>query len=981
MSRFVPLCMLLAALALPASSAHALDEIQIVDEDARRPPTLIVAHDGAPVKLGIETVKVDIEIAGSLAQTELTLTFRNPHDRVLAGDLYIPITETATISGYGLDIDGQLVDAVVVDKVEARRIFEKEVRKGVDPGLIEWSRGNVFKTRVFPIPAHGTRTIRVSWVQDLETGDDNDRRYRMPLRLPMVKASIAVNASGARPTVVASPLALKFTERKGSFRAEGTQATAFERDLIISFPSTKGPVTQIERGEDGETWFVVRDTLVSPTTAAPAIEGVRVVWDASMSRATDTHADSIRVLGRWLASQKGLKKVELVVFRNTAGAPQHFALPGQRPAFVAALKAIQYDGATTIGDALFTKTDGFVNVLVSDGGHDFGAATDGVGMAPIYAMGVGSAVDSARLSRLADASGGAYLSLARMADDAIVAALGRPVFQLMRVRGDGVRDLTPNGAAAVAGPVLVSGRLTAARTELTLEYGYGGKALVTRKVTLDAEKAVDSRGVVRRFSAQQRLAGLLAAPDQNISAVRELGKTYGLVTPHTSLLVLETLGQHIEHNVQPPPTRVKMRKEWLAAKAEQGKTQVAQRKGKLEAVIAMWSARVKWWEKSYDYPKNFRFGGSKDSKSAADDSDRNSAPVTSARESTAMPAPVVEEAEADREDSGVARAKKKGKRGASEPDPVAAIALTPWNPDTPYLRALKAAKKDAWYTVYLAQRKIHGTAPAFYLDCADFFSRNGDASLALRILSNLAEMKIEDVALTRVLAHRLTQWESLDLAVYSFEAALRMRPEEPQSYRDLALVLARRAAVNPKWTDKKGDYSRALALLEKVIMGEWSRFAEIEVIALTELNNIWPAAKAAGVAEPGVDKRLIKQLDMDIRIVMNWDADMTDMDLHVVEPSTERAYYGHNRTTIGGMVTRDFTAGYGPEVYGLRKAMHGEYQVRTKFYGSSAAQLLGAVTLQVDVYTNFGRKTQQRKSMTLRLTESGDDFLVGTIEL
>ncbi|MFT7581458.1 MAG: hypothetical protein ACI9MR_003134, partial [Myxococcota bacterium] len=34
MSRFVPLCMLLAALALPGSSAHALDEIQIVDEDA-----------------------------------------------------------------------------------------------------------------------------------------------------------------------------------------------------------------------------------------------------------------------------------------------------------------------------------------------------------------------------------------------------------------------------------------------------------------------------------------------------------------------------------------------------------------------------------------------------------------------------------------------------------------------------------------------------------------------------------------------------------------------------------------------------------------------------------------------------------------------------------------------------------------------------------------------------------------------------------
>ena len=48
---------------------------------------------------------------------------------------------------------------------------------------------------------------------------------------------------------------------------------------------------------------------------------------------------------------------------------------------------------------------------------------------------------------------------------------------------------------------------------------------------------------------------------------------------------------------------------------------------------------------------------------------------------------------------------------------------------------------------------------------------------------------------------------------------------------------------------------------------------------------------------------------------MSWDADATDMDLHVVEPSGEEAFYSHNRTTIGGLVSRDFTQGYGPEEY------------------------------------------------------------------
>jgi len=147
-----------------------------------------------------------------------------------------------------------------------------------------------------------------------------------------------------------------------------------------------------------------------------------------------------------------------------------------------------------------------------------------------------------------------------------------------------------------------------------------------------------------------------------------------------------------------------------------------------------------------------------------------------------------------------------------------------------------------------------------------------------------------------------------------------------------------------------------------------------------ELNTIIPKAKAAGVEKINVDPRLVKLLDVDVRIILTWDADNTDMDLHVVEPSGERAFYGHQRTTIGANVSRDFTQGYGPEEYLLKKAMPGMYTIQTNFYGSSAAQLIGAVTLQVDVFTNYGRPTEQRKSLTLRLTEKKETFTVGQIE-
>jgi len=165
------------------------------------------------------------------------------------------------------------------------------------------------------------------------------------------------------------------------------------------------------------------------------------------------------------------------------------------------------------------------------------------------------------------------------------------------------------------------------------------------------------------------------------------------------------------------------------------------------------------------------------------------------------------------------------------------------------------------------------------------------------------------------------------------------------------------------------------------VMGTWDRFDEIELIALVELNDLWPRAKAAGVAAWPLDPRLEKRLDMDVRIVMTWDADMTDMDLHVLEASDEEAYYGHNLTTIGGKVSRDFTQGYGPEEYSLRRAMHGTYKIKSHFYGSSAADLIGAVTLQVDVYTNFGRPSEKRRSLTFRLTDRKEEFVLGEIEL
>ena len=134
--------------------------------------------------------------------------------------------------------------------------------------------------------------------------------------------------------------------------------------------------------------------------------------------------------------------------------------------------------------------------------------------------------------------------------------------------------------------------------------------------------------------------------------------------------------------------------------------------------------------------------------------------------------------------------------------PVARVTIKPWTPDVPYLAALRRARTPATrLKAYLKARADWSASPAFYLDCADHLYPVGDAPLARRVLSNLAELRIDDPALLRVFAWRLRQAGELDLALVQLRRVARLRPEDPQSFRDLALVLAERGQANHSRAD------------------------------------------------------------------------------------------------------------------------------------------------------------------------------------
>ncbi|HNX97351.1 MAG TPA: VIT domain-containing protein, partial [Candidatus Aminicenantes bacterium] len=117
---------LVAALALLAFGLGAQDRIPWIRLESR---------DLKPMEL--QSLRVEARVDGFLAETRVTMAFRNPNPRAIEGELVFPLPEGALVSGYALDIQGRMVDGVAVDKEKARVAFETEVRRGVDPGLAE----------------------------------------------------------------------------------------------------------------------------------------------------------------------------------------------------------------------------------------------------------------------------------------------------------------------------------------------------------------------------------------------------------------------------------------------------------------------------------------------------------------------------------------------------------------------------------------------------------------------------------------------------------------------------------------------------------------------------------------------------------------------------------------------------------------------------------------------------------------------------
>lgn len=123
---------------------------------------------------------VDVVIEDGYAITTVEQVFGNPNDSDLEAIYSFPVPARAAVGEFTYDIDGETVTGEVLEKQQAREIYEAEKQAGRETALTEQDEYRTFDISVYPIRAGQDVRIRLTYIQPAHV-DSSIGRYVYPL--------------------------------------------------------------------------------------------------------------------------------------------------------------------------------------------------------------------------------------------------------------------------------------------------------------------------------------------------------------------------------------------------------------------------------------------------------------------------------------------------------------------------------------------------------------------------------------------------------------------------------------------------------------------------------------------------------------------------------------------------------------------------------------------------------------------------------
>ncbi|WP_445455357.1 VIT domain-containing protein [Flavobacterium sp. HNIBRBA15423] len=1069
----------------------------------QNPQLTVKDKDSSLVRLS--QLKVNVKVVGNIAYTTTEMHFFNASSRDMEAELLFPLPEGVSVSRYAIDINGKMREAVPVNKNKGKQVFEAIEHRRVDPGLLERVEGNNFKTRIYPILPNKERIVIIGYEQELSTYDTSHLGYQMvsayTKKIDDFELLVSVVGSNEKPIITNDGKEITIEKFNTIYQATIQQKNYLPNDkLLVKIPITSAIPTVIAQANDNQYYFYANMHLETEKKAKVLPKSIGLFWDVSLSSAKRDVKKELELLDAYF---KKLATVEVSLYfvGFTFDKKADFTITnGNWSALRTVLETVNYDGGTRFSEIKFPKKDEIL--FFTDGLSTLSDATLSESKQPVYTITSSVTADYAFLNYNAMKTGGTFVNLNQVKkEEALDHLLYKSLLFFGIKDNPTLVETYPMIGTSVTDNFSVSGISLLPTNEITLLFGYDANTLSERKIQLDVKNQAIVEISVEKLWAQKKIANLEIQYEKNAEEIEIMGKKYGIITPNTSLIVLEDINDYILYDIIPP---AELRAEFDKIK----KTQLAERevvkKNNWESIENYFNGLSSWWKKDIKYVKqkpvktrkpsqnntvtrtnlqpnptgevrqititvsdvlgplagatvqvkntttgtstNFDGNGSLSAKTgdvlvvsfvglrAQEIRIESPSNYTITLESDGSDLQEVVVAAYAVEDRGNRRERRRAERRSASSVPmdtvetveaveavedfngeendsklsvglnfeqalagqVAGAAITTdstsisnetlsnssnprtvktssWNPDRIYLKALDKATKEEKYALYLQLREVNKTNPSFYFDVANHFYETGDRANALLVLSNIAELDLENHQLYKSLLYLLRQWEANEIALHVAKKIVAWRTHEPQSHRDLALTLE----DNKHYQEA---FDALITALETNYYGEMSGVYEgIEDIILMDINRMIASHKSINTRK--LEKKYLEHIPVDVRIILNWNQMDTDIDLHIVEPTGEECYYSHTSTEIGARFSKDFTQGYGPEQYLLRNAVKGKYLIKTNYFGETKLTQNGPATVMVEIYIKRKNGKIERTLQTIQLGKVKQNENLAEIEI
>ena len=556
----------------------------LVPASAYRGGALVaIGPDGQPNRLSLRKYHVDVHIEDGFARTTIDQTYFNAHSGRLEGTFHFPLPADASLSRLAMYVDGTRMEGGMVERDYGRAVYQGIVNRMKDPALLEWVDGTTFKMRVFPLEGRQEKRIILSYTQKLPTLYGR-ATYRFPAghSLEAVRdwSFLARVKDGAKLPWHSPTHELKSSlEKNDLLLTAAAQATRVQRDVVLDLevPAPGDSVRFSSAEHDGARYLMLRYRPTLPLTAQQAKVKRRdwvFLFESSAERDPLLARTQIEIL-RNLLENTGHDDTFAIV---TAGTRCRLLTPRPLAAsaanvrkLLASLETTHFIGALDLEKALATAapllkaTRNPHLVHVGSGLPRLGERRPEVLLRKLPAgtryvgVGVGKRWNRAFMKAAADASGGYFTQI--NPDEVVtwrafdlLATLNTPRLLNVRVEAaDGKLPFLMHAATLAQGEELCA----VARVE---GKGVTWPAAVVVRGTLDGKpfrrrfavaKVVPKADYLPRTWGRLEIDRLLAEGAQpNKERIIALSKSLYVMSPFTSLLVLENEAMYKQYNVE-----------------------------------------------------------------------------------------------------------------------------------------------------------------------------------------------------------------------------------------------------------------------------------------------------------------------------------------------------------------------------------------------------------------------------------------------